>query len=45
MAINTIRGGTGHIEEVTEIWFVLGEDEAFVELVKSKIEESLKGQV
>jgi len=40
--INTIRDGTDHIEEVTEIWFVLGNDEAFVEVVKSKIERSLE---
>ncbi len=42
--INTIRDGTDHIEEVTDIWFVLGKDERFVEVVKSKIEESLKGE-
>ncbi len=40
--INNIREGTDHIEEVSEIWFVLGNDEEFVEVVKSKIEESLK---
>jgi len=40
--INTIRGGTDHIEEVTDIWLLLGNDEAFVEVVKSKIEKSLK---
>ena len=42
--INTIKDGTDHIEEVTDIWFVLGKDEAFVEVVKSKIEQSLKGE-
>ncbi len=42
--INTIRDGTDHVEEVTEIWFFLGEDKAFVEVVKSKIEKSLKGE-
>ncbi|GAI54604.1 unnamed protein product, partial [marine sediment metagenome] len=42
--INTIRDGTDHIEEVTDIWFVLGKDEAFMEIVKSKIERSLKGE-
>jgi len=41
--INTIRENTDHLEEVTAIWFVLGNDEAFVEVVKSKIEKSLKG--
>ncbi len=42
--INTIRDGTDHIEEVTDIWFVLGKDEAFVEVVRGKIEKSLKGE-
>jgi len=40
--VNTIRDGTDHIEEVTDIWFVLGNDQAFVEAVKSKIETSLE---
>jgi len=40
--INTIRDGTDHIEEVTDIWFILGNDEAFIEVVKSKIGISLK---
>jgi len=40
--VNTIRDGTDHIEEVTDIWFVLGNDHAFVEVVKSKIETSLE---
>ena len=39
--INKIISGTDHIEEVKEIWFVLGEDKEFVEIVKGKIEESL----
>ena len=41
--INTITRGAEHIEEVKEIWFVLGKDKAFVEIVRGKIEESLKG--
>ncbi len=40
--INTVRGGSDHIEPVMDIWFILGDDEAFVEVVKSKIETSLK---
>lgn len=40
--INTVRDGTDHIEEVTDIWLLLGNDEAFVGVVKSKIEKSLK---
>jgi len=42
--INTIKHGTAHIEQVTDIWLVIGDDEAFVELVKSKIEKSLNGE-
>ena len=42
--INTIRGGTDHIEEVEEIWYFLGDDEEFVEVVKNKIEKSLRGE-
>ncbi len=41
--INTMRDGSDHIEEVRDIWFVLGNDEAFVEVVKSEIEKSLEG--
>ena len=40
---NAIKDGTDHIEEVKEIWFVLGNDKAFVGVVRGKIEESLKG--
>jgi len=42
--INTIRDGTDHIEAVAEIWFVLGNDEALVEVVKDKIDKSLNGE-
>lgn len=42
--INTVRDGTDHIEEVTGIWRVVGDDESFVELVKSKVEQSLSGE-
>ncbi len=42
--INTIRDGTDHIEEVPYIWLLLGNDEAFTEAVRSKIEKSLKGE-
>jgi hypothetical protein len=42
--INTIKGGSNHIEQVTDIWLVIGDDEAFVEIVKNKIEKSLSGE-
>ena len=43
--INTIRGGSDHIEEATDVYFLIGKDEAFVEALRSKIEKSLKGEV
>jgi len=42
--VNTVRGGTDHIEEVTDIWFLIGNDEEFTEVVKNKIEKSLEGE-
>jgi hypothetical protein len=44
LCINTVRGGTDHIEEVTDIWLVIGNDEAFDEVVKSAVEKSLSGE-
>jgi hypothetical protein len=44
LCINAVRDGTDHIEVVTDIWLVIGNDEAFVEIVKSKVEESLTGE-
>jgi len=44
LCINTVRGGTDHIEAVTDIWLVIGNDEAFVEIVKSEVEKSLSGE-
>lgn len=41
LLINTIRNGTEHIEEVDEIWYCIGDDEAFIKTVKSEIEKSL----
>jgi len=43
--INTIKDSTDHIKEATDIYFLIGHDEAFVEALKSKIEKSLKGEV
>jgi hypothetical protein len=44
LCVNAVRNGTDHIEEVTDIWLVIGNDEAFVETVKSRIEEALNGE-
>ena len=42
--INTIEDSSDHIEQVTDIWLVIGDEDAFVEAVKSEIEKSLKGE-
>ena len=39
--MNDIEGGIDHIEEVTDIWFLLHNDEKFVNLVKGEIEKHL----
>jgi len=44
LCINTVRDGTDHIEVVTAIWLVIGDDEAFVEIVRNKIDKSLSGE-
>jgi len=41
--INVIRDGEDNIEEVNEIWLVVGDEEAFVETVKNRIEAELMG--
>jgi hypothetical protein len=40
--INIFKDGFDHIQQVTDIWLVIDDDEAFIEVVKSKIEASLK---
>ena len=42
--INTVRGGTDHIEEATNVYSLIGKDEAFSKALKSKIEKSLNGE-
>ena len=39
--INVIREDTNDIEEVNEIWLVVGDNDAFVETVKNRIEGTL----
>jgi len=39
--INEVKDGDDHIEGVTQIWFLLGNDEAFVSLVRSEIQKHL----
>lgn len=39
--INEIKDGTDHIQAVTDIWFLIGKDEEFVNLIRSEIESAL----
>jgi hypothetical protein len=39
-----VADGTDHIEEVPDIWLVIGDDDAFVETVKNKIENSFNAE-
>lgn len=40
--LNKVVDGVDHIEQVTDIWLLLGNDQAFVYLVKSEIEKRLE---
>jgi hypothetical protein len=42
--INAVKDGTDHIELVTDLYTLIGNDEAFVKALKSKIEKSLTGE-
>jgi hypothetical protein len=44
LCINAVRDGTDHIEVVTDIWLAIGDDDAFVEIIKGEIEKSLSGE-
>ena len=39
--INDVENGVDHIEGVTDIWFLIGDDEKFVSVVKDEIEKRL----
>ena len=39
--LNDVKGGVDNISEVTDIWFVLFDNDKFVNVVKSAIEERL----
>ncbi len=41
--IDTVKEGADHIELVTELYPLIGQDEAFVETLKTKIEKCLNG--
>jgi hypothetical protein len=41
--INTVTGDTERIEHVTEIWQLIGNDEAFYLVVKNKVMQALEG--
>jgi len=40
--MNKVVDGVDHIEQVTDIWLLLGNDQAFVDLVQSEIEKRLE---
>jgi disulfide oxidoreductase YuzD len=42
--INTVKDGADHIEQATDLYPLIFNDEAFVETLKSKIEKSLNGE-
>jgi len=42
--INTVKDGTDHIEEATDLYSLIWNDRAFVTALKSKIEKSLSGE-
>ena len=42
--INAVRDGSDHIEQATDLYPLIFDDEAFVETLKSKIEKSLTGE-
>ena len=42
--INTVKDGTDHIELVTDLYTLIGNDEAFADTLKSKIQKSLTGE-
>jgi hypothetical protein len=43
--MNTVKDATDHIEQPTDLYLLIGKDEAFVTALKSKIEKSLSGEV
>jgi len=40
--LNDVEGGADNIEEMTDVWFVLWEDEEFADTLKDAIEERLE---
>lgn len=42
--INTVIDGTDHIEQATEVYYLIGREEAFITALKSKIEKCLNGE-
>lgn len=42
--INTVKDGTDHIEQATEVYYLIGREEAFITALKSKIEKCLNGE-
>lgn len=42
--INIVKDGTDHIEQATEVYYLIGREEAFVTALKSKLEKCLNGE-
>jgi len=42
--INIVKDGADHIEQATEVYYLIGREEAFVTALKSKIEKCLNGE-
>lgn len=42
--INIVKDGSEHIEQATEVYYLIGREEAFVTALKSRIEKSLSGE-
>lgn len=43
--INTVKDSTDHIKEATDIYLLIGKDEAFARALKGKIEKNLQGEL
>jgi hypothetical protein len=42
--INRVIDGTDHIEQVSDLWLLIGDNEAFPEALRDRIKQSLEGK-